>query len=167
MCRYCSQYTPSQIISTGLLDNYLNYGLLVENANAYLSELREINLADIYYKCIDLSSSKEEKDNTFDEIISFNNCINNFPGAMNTLLSQSSILQIILENYSILPPDLYFSNINAFFRKLSNLLNEELSHADSLASEHINNNDYYFLSIYLLLTFVLFLIIIYLYFLFK
>ncbi len=141
MCVYCPEYTPSQILSTGLLDNYMNYGLLVENMNAYLAELREINFADIFYKCIDQVSPKDEKDESFNSINTLANCIDTFPGAMNTLLSQSSILQMILENYSVLPPDMYLSNINSFSRKLTDLLEEELNSSNLLALNHIDNAD--------------------------
>lgn len=138
---YCPIWNPEEIINKEVLTNFLACGMLIESMDNYLSELHEISFPDIFYKCIEPLATQNLKEDSFKAISAFIYCINEFPSTMNTFLSKSFILQMILENYSILPADLYLSNIHSFFQKLSNLLDEECKNSDILALKYLKDED--------------------------
>ena len=134
---YCPEWTPEEIIKKDIINNFLKYNFLVESMDEYLGKLRELDIADYFFKCIDQLSMDEEKANTYKDIEYFMYCLYNYPGSMTTFLSNVPLFSFILDNYSILPPDQFLSNVNAFTKKLTNLLREEHDRSEYLVNEYL------------------------------
>lgn len=137
MAIYCPEYTPEDIISKGILNNYLNYGFLVEDMDEYLASLQNLDFANILYKCINPLQTSSEKDKTYQDIEYLLKCFNDYPGATTSMLTNARLILFILDNYALLPPDQFFSNFNSFNNKLSNLIREELNRSEELTDEYL------------------------------
>lgn len=113
------------VISSGILQNFLEYGIIIESADDQYIELSKKEYTDIFYKCIEQSITDEKKDQMLSQINAFLNCVNEFPNVMSLLLSNSETLYNILSRYSELSNDQFLSVVNDFTSKLNNIIQTE------------------------------------------
>lgn len=131
-----TNYSQEAIINNGILVNFIEHGQISVDTNLDIKgEIDEMTCRLHSY----LDSHPDSIDDVLFDLNHFFICLSNYSGVMRLLLSQSSNLQEILDNYSSLSPDEYFSYTSNFINSIKSLINDEVIESEKIVMKNCKN----------------------------
>ncbi len=140
MALYFPDWSPEDLKTNGVIQNYLNYGLPLETTDEHYAKLNELDFTNTFFKCIEHSIAYEEKEKIFDGIKNLLDCIYDYPSVMSSFMLQIHSLHIVLDNYSYLPADQFFSCINSLLSKTTQILEDEYEKSEWMLKQTSQDN---------------------------
>ena len=86
-----------------------------------------------------LNSQPDSLEDDLFDLHHFFLCLSNYSGVMRLLLRQSGNLQEILDNYSSLSPDQYFSYTSNFITEIKKVINDEVNKSEKIVTNNSQN----------------------------